>query len=131
MKEYPNSKVTLLETPLYSIARYNQFKGFKSSSKQGEKSKPSFDHDQDKELQSRILNLNSQIKILNRGLGQIAPAFNQDVYKSTKRRTQRPPTTSIATKFSLYRDGIHPKIPLAKVWLRKLELQVFMDCWSR
>jgi hypothetical protein len=44
MKEYPNSKVTLLETPLYSIARYNQFKGFKSSSKQGEKNKPSFDH---------------------------------------------------------------------------------------
>ena len=66
MKEYPNSKVTLLETPLYSIVRYNQFKGFKSSSKEGEKSKPSFDHDQDKELQSPILNLNSQIKILNR-----------------------------------------------------------------
>jgi hypothetical protein len=85
-------------------------------------------------LQSPILNLNSQIKILNRWLGQIAAAFNQDVYKSTKRRTQRrqgPPTTSIVTKFSLYRDGIHPKIPLAKVWLRKLELQVFMDCWSR
>jgi hypothetical protein len=56
-----------------------------AGSKQGEKSKPSFDHDQDKELQSRILNLNSQIKILNRGLGRIAPAFNQDVYKSTKR----------------------------------------------
>jgi hypothetical protein len=134
VKEYPNSKVTLLETPLYSIACYNQFKGFKSSSKQGEKNKPSFDHDQDKELQSRILNLNSQIKILNRGLGQIAAAFNQDVYESTKRRTQRrqgPPTTSIVTKFSLYRDGIHPKTPPAKVWLRKLELQVFMDCWSR
>jgi hypothetical protein len=80
MKEYPNTKVTLLETPLYSIARYNQFKGFKSSSKQDEKNKPSFDHNQDKDLQSRILNLNSQIRVLNRELGQIAPAFNQDVY---------------------------------------------------
>jgi len=134
MKEYPNSKVTLLGTPLYSIARYNQFKGYKSSSKQGGKSKPSFDHDQDKDLQSRVLNINSQIKVLNRELGQIATDFNQDVYKSSKRRTQRrqgQPTTSIVTKFSLYKDGIHPKTQLAKVWLRKLELQVFMDCWSR
>ena len=107
VKEYPNSKVTLLETPLYSIARYNQFKGFKSSSRQGEKSKPAFDHDQDKELQSRILNLNSQIKILNRGLGRIAPAFNQDVHKSTKRRTQRrqgPPTMLLLSLGILSRD---------------------------
>ena len=90
-------------------------------------------HEQDQELQSRILNLNTHIKRLNRSARQVAPDLNTDLYKSAKVRTQHrrgPSTPVIKNKFSLYSDGIHPTNQLSQVWLRKLERQVFSDCWS-
>jgi hypothetical protein len=74
-----------------------RFKGFKSSSKQGEKSKPSFDHDQDKELQSRILNLrltmvwycSNMSCVWSIGLRMTAPPFVFDVRSQVANHTYK------------------------------------------
>ena len=124
MNNYPNSRVTFLDTPVYSIVHWNTH--FKHK-------EPSKFREQDSDLSSRIRNLNSRIKQLNRVANQKAPDFNQDIYKTSKIRTGNrlgPPTPVIKFKFSLYYDGIHPTYHLARVWLRKLEFQIFEDCWS-
>ena len=41
-------------------------------------------HEQDQELQSRILNLNTHIKRLNQSAGRVVPDLNKDLYKVQK-----------------------------------------------
>ena len=132
MSDYPQSSITFLEIPIFSIVRYNQsiynkrnkHKKEKHTTEQDPNNNQNNMYEQDQELQSRILSVNTHIKWLNQSAGRVAPDLNKDLYKSAKVRTQHrrgPSTPVIKNKFSLYSDGIHPTHQLSQVWLRKLE----------
>lgn len=134
VKSFQQSEATILETPIFSIARYNRSIENKKAGKR-ESSKPldASGLNDDRDLQSRILNLNAQTKVINQQNQLNIPAFNVDIYKSSKVKSQGrqgPSTPQIKTSYGLYSDGIHPSSQLAKVWLRKIEKQVYRDCWS-
>ena len=56
VKKYPGSRVTILETPTYSIKKWNKQKGHKD---------PSLFEEQDEKLAEQIHNLNSSLSERN------------------------------------------------------------------
>lgn len=67
----PNSKVTFLTIPFYSIEAWN---------KKHKHKEPTKFREQDYKLEEQILAVNSEIKILNKENHQEAPEFNSDLY---------------------------------------------------
>lgn len=122
LASYPESKITILEVPIYSIAKYNSTHHHPDISKFA---------DQDVDLMTEILELNTRIKNLNQELQSTSPSFNRSLYSNTKHRSQDRNflTTRPSYNINLYFDGIHPKPLLARVWLRKLANQIKADCW--
>ena len=117
VSKYQGSKLTFLETPVYSIKNWNQSKGHKDPD--------TFDN-QDKTLQEQIYNLNKEVRELNNTLGTHSPQFSSDLHTSRKVKSKK---TINYYNFKLYTDGIHPDTLLAKAWLRKIAEQVRKDCW--
>jgi len=121
---YPDSKVSILEVPVYSIVTYNTKLGH---------SNPSKFTNQDTDLINAVLDLNHKIGQINRQLGTRSPNFNRNLYSNTKHRSQDRShlDTRIAYNLNLYTDGIHPSPLLARVWLRKLAQQMKFECWMQ
>jgi hypothetical protein len=117
VSKYPGSKVTFLETPVYSIKKWNQSRGHKD---------PETFEEQDKSLQEQIYNLNKEIRTLNNTLGTHSPQFSSDLHINRKVKSK----TINYYNFNLYADGIHPDTLLSKAWLRKIAEQVKRDCWT-
>jgi hypothetical protein len=118
---YPVCKVTFLEIPVYSIYLWNKAK---------EHPDPRSFISKDNTLISHILDANHKIRALNNRLSVRSPGLNNDVYHPitchTKNKHKR---ARDLYNFNLYRDGIHPKELLAKVWLRKIIQRIRIDCW--
>ena len=73
---YPGSKVTFLEVPVYSIVTYNSTRDHLDSQKFTT---------QETDLLETIHELNPRGQELNKELGNISPSFNRSLY--TKHRT--------------------------------------------
>lgn len=122
IQEYPGSKVTFLETPVYSISIYNSNRGFHD---------PTQFSTQDRDLIDTISKLNARVKALNQELGVIAPNFNKSLYGNTKHKNldRCTYTQRYNYNFNLFSDGLHPTPLLSRVWLQKLVTQMRIDCW--
>ena len=102
MSDYAQSSITFLEIPIFSIARYNQSVYNKRNKRKKEKHTTEQDlnnnqnnlHEQDQELQSRMLSVNTHIKRLNQSAGRVAPDLNKDLYKSVHPTQTRAINTS-------------------------------------
>lgn len=122
--KYPNCKLTFLETPFYSIVNWN--------SKQNHKN-PSTFLEQDHLLEQQVILLNKEVKNINSSLGTHSPDFSYDLYRTSNCKTANHKGKKQRKYFNvaLYPDGIHPDPVLAKVWLMKLVVQIFRDCWTK
>ena len=123
VKKYPGSRVTILETPTYSIKKWNKQKGHKDSS---------LFEEQNEKLAEQIHNLNSRGREINNVNQTHSPEFSSDL--STSRKyccgKERKVKTKKYYNFGLYKDRIHPDNTLAKAWLRKISEQAKLDCWT-
>ena len=119
ISEHPNSKVTFLELPIYSIRKYN---GDDETFK-----------DQDSELINQIYKLNGHIRDLNESVNSLSPEFSSDLYKNSKYKSgdHRNSKTRNYYNFNLFKDGLHPDKKLSKVWLRKIANVMYRDCWKQ
>jgi hypothetical protein len=119
---YPGSKVTFLEVPVYSIVTYNSTRDHLDSQKFTT---------QDTDLLETIHELNPRGQELNKELGNISPSFNRSLYANTKHRTHDKQDIKTRYHYSLhfYTDGLHPAPLLSRVWLKKLAVQTEHDCW--
>lgn len=129
----PNSEVTFLTIPFYSIEAWN---------KKHKHKEPTKFREQDYKLEEQILAVNSEIKKLNKENHQEAPEFNSDLYRTSNRQKKTyagNPSSSRhgETKsrrlynIELLKDGIHPDIHLARAWLMKVTLLTIKDCWKQ
>ena len=124
VNKYPGSRVTILETPIYSIKAWN--------TKQGHKN-PNIFEDQDAKLESQIHKLNGKVREINNRLGSHSPEFSSDISNTSIYHCGNNRKTKIKRnyEFGLYRDGIHPDELLAKNWLKKISEQTKRDCWDK
>ena len=109
--KFRNLKVTLLETPYYSIEHYN----IKKSIAVTEETKR-----QDLILRQQIDAINTKIRSFNANDNTRSPKFNIDTRWCRAGRHY--------TRFGLYKDGVHPDELLAKVWLKNLTQTITRDC---
>lgn len=99
--------VLILETPLYSIKKWNEHKGYT-----GENNTT----DEDKLLHQQIEELNKQIEAINSETDTLTLKLNIDLQQS--RTTRR--HTEYYTNWKLLPDGIHPGPLVSRVWLLKI-----------
>ena len=118
---YQGTKVTFMETPVYSIKNWNESKGYK-------------DHnvlvEQDENLSKQIYTLNGKVREINNNLGTHSPVFSSDLRANDKYQCEKDwkLKTNKYYNFKLYSDGIHPDSLLSKTWLRKISEQAKRDC---
>ncbi|KAK3101656.1 hypothetical protein FSP39_005248 [Pinctada imbricata] len=124
IRKYPGSKLTILETPIYSIKKWNEGKGHKD---------PATFEDQDEELASQINALNREAREINKSLGSHSPEFTSDLQTNRKVKVgdNRQLRTIKRYNFNLYADGIHTGTLLSKAWLKKITEQIKRDCWDK
>ena len=121
LQPYPNSRITFIEIPHYSITKWNSCV----------KKSPTEDRiNQDQELHQQILNLSTQIQDLNSSLNVWSPLLNLHLKasKQVKRGKNKPRKQYI--NYQLYLDGIHPKSILANAWLAEISTLIRTDCWQ-
>ena len=75
INRYPGTKVTFLETPVYSIKNWNESKGHKD---------PNVFVKQDENLSKQIYTLNGKVKEINNSLGTHSPDFSSDLRANDK-----------------------------------------------
>lgn len=118
-KENPKiRKITILETPVYSIQRWNETKGHRD---------PNTFREQDTLLNTQVEGINALAREFNNKCGTSSPKFSADLLGSKKRKGEE---TSYRYNYKLYKDGIHPNPSLAQVWMRKIEWTVFHQCFK-
>lgn len=118
---YPHSKITFIETPYYSITKWND---------RTKKSQSNDRIEQDKELYHQIENLNSRVHELNTSLNVHSPLLNLHLKASKQVKRGKDKPRKHYNNYQLYIDGIHPKPLLAKAWLAELSEQIQKDCWN-
>ena len=123
MQNHPNSRVTFLEIPLYSIYEYNKQKNHTDLDQFTE---------QDIELNRQIYKLNQEIREINRAANCHSPSFTSDlIYKTTvKKGGHRRAENKKKHNFQLLVDGIHPTNLLAETWVRRIAEKYKEDCWT-
>ena len=123
VQQFPGSKVTFLDTPIYSIVTYNQTRAHHPE--------PYKFEGQDRQLLEAIVTLNEKTEALNREHGVYSPNLNRCLYTNSKRRSfdRQALSTKRALNLKFFTDGIHPNNLLSRVWLRKLAKQIVLDCW--
>ncbi|CAC5378193.1 unnamed protein product [Mytilus coruscus] len=123
LKSYPGCKITFLEIPPYSIIDFNSYKKHDN---------PSSFKNQDEQLLKNVQELNNNIRYINSTLDTSSPNFAKDINHHHQEKTSKSKKLTLRDNymFKLYRDGIHPKPTLSKVWLKKLATQIQRQCWG-
>ena len=121
VQQYENCKVTILETPVYSIYHWNCHRKHKS---------PDEFKDQDSTLADQVIRLKTKVKELNDGINSHSPKFSNDlqIKSKYKKRGHITPATRTQYNFNLYTDGVHPDNLLAKTWLKKIVDKAQLNC---
>ena len=114
-----NISLTLLETPIFSIREYNLSVGHQH---------PHLFLDQDYHLRCELERINEAVREINAANNRHSPKFSLDLQRN--RPSAGPRRRQYYTNYKLYRDGIHPKTELSKLWLRKIAMLVKSDCYS-
>ncbi|VDI02194.1 Hypothetical predicted protein [Mytilus galloprovincialis] len=122
VQQYDSCKITILETPVYSIYRWNCHRKHKT---------PEEFKEQDNILTDQVIRLNFKIKELNTNINSHSPKFSNDLQTKSKfkKGDHRTSTTRTQYNYNLYADGIHPDNLLAKTWLKKIAEQAQINCW--
>lgn len=123
-KTHPNSRVTFLEIPVYSIVEFNKDRDHKS---------PEDFTEQDEKLEQQIYQLNNKIRELNKEGNTYSPLFTTDLIANAttiKNKKSRTKTKRKYINFWPYVDGVHPGPLLAKVWLKKISQHAAKHCWT-
>jgi hypothetical protein len=118
VNHYPHCRVTFVETPVYSIYEHSKYKGQTDSEFKK----------LDNELLSQINELNQNSREINTGLNNISPVFSTVLSRQHWKNSKTKQTPRDQYNYNLLKDGLHPGINVAKVWLKKLELQIKKDC---
>ena len=122
MKPYPDSRLTILEIPHYSIVHWNTARNHP---------KPETFKEQDEQLQQQIDDINKFIYQYNTTQHVRSLPLNNHL----KARKQAPRGRNKPHKayynYNLYTDGIHPKPILARAWLKEINEQMKKDCWHK
>ena len=113
-----NLPLTLLEIPIFSLREYNISVGHHF---------PHLFQDQDYHLRIEIERINEAIREINTSSHKVSPKFSLDLQRNRPSAGQT--GRQYYTNYKLYRDGIHPKSDLARLWLRKLSIKVKRDCY--
>ena len=123
LDQYPDVKYTILKIPHYSIESFNKYKGHQNHK---------IFADKDNILWDQIDLINSKIDSINQSIGSYSPHFSLDLYRNSKykRGNHRTPSTRHYYNFNLYTDGIHPDQLLSQVWLKRISIQMYKDCWN-
>lgn len=120
-QRYPESKITFIEIPVYSIYEWNKSRNYTD---------PNQFLAQDEKLLKQVLRVNDKIRELNTTLNSRAPNINADLKRSnlisSKNQHKR---IRDQYNWTLHKDGVHPKRNLSRVWLRKFSTQIKADCW--
>ena len=110
--------LTLLEIPIFSITEFNTTAGRKF---------PYCFYDQDKKFVREIEKINVVIREINDTNYKVSPQISLDLQRHTSNvRIGR--QRQYYYNYKLYRDGIHPRPLLRRLWLRKLSLIVKKGC---
>lgn len=111
-KDYPNHKLTFIETPPYSIYEWN---------KHHKHQEPNQYISQDSILVQQVNRLNDAIRTININLQSHSPALTTDINHNQSRTSRnRHRRRRDRYNFKLYKDGVHPNPLLARVWQRKI-----------
>ena len=123
IKAHPGCKVTILEIPLYSIAAWNWAAGKEDINPY---------YEQNKILEGQLIKVNRKIRVFNESVNSYSPKFSSDLTLIQKHRKgdHHQVFRRVQHRFDLYSDGIHPRQLLSRVWLRKIEQQLIVDCWE-
>ena len=124
VQQYENCKVTILETPVYSIYHWNCNRKHKS---------PDEFKDQDTTLADQVIKLNTKVKELNDTINSHSPKFSNDLQTKSKYKKGDHRTSATRTQynFNLYTDGVHPDNLLAKTWQKNITDQARLNCWHQ
>lgn len=118
--QFPNVEVLILEVPPYSLYQYNTREG-----SLGERVDEQLKQ-QDKILAKQIDAINIQIRELNNQEGFISPTFRHDVINTRKPSNRE---AYEAFNYKLMLDGVHPDELLAQVWMRRILIQMYINCY--
>lgn len=119
-KTYRNVDILILESPPYSIYQYNT-----RTESLGEEQDNRF-KSQDKILAKQVASVNKQIREINGQDNLVSPTFKHDVV-SNRKSANRQAYESFNYKLSL--DGIHPDTLLSQVWMRRILIQMYVNCY--
>jgi hypothetical protein len=124
VQQYENCKVTILETPVYSIYHWNCHRKHKS---------PDEFKDHDSMLADQVIRLITKVKELNDRINSHSPKFSNDlqIKSKYKKGDHRKLATRTQYNFNIYADGVHPYNLLAKTWLKKIVDQAQLNCWHQ
>ena len=78
LQKFPTCKLTFLETPFYSIVANNRHRKHKT---------PESFTDQDRQLETQIIELNKVVKYMNTTLDSFSPVFSIDLYRTSNYRS--------------------------------------------
>ena len=117
----PASKLTILEIRSYPIERWNSLKHHKH---------PENVREQNHDLWNQIDKLNNLIRYMNSSLGSHSPNCSLTLYTNPKNRKgkHRELAQMKTNNINLYRDGIYPSHILAQNWLKRISIQIQVDC---
>jgi hypothetical protein len=121
VQHYENCKITILETPVYSIYNWNKHRRHKT---------PEEFKNQDSLLAEQVVKLNFKVKEINDNINSHSPKFSIDLQIRTKYKKGNYRTGTVKAQYNLYADGIHPNDLLTKPWLRKITGQIQLNCWN-
>lgn len=114
-------KVIFLHLPVLSIYKWNYDKYYGPGVWK-------FRND-DRILRHQIDSVNNYINDLNRILHVHSPQFSIDLKSSHSRHMPSYSYTEYGYRFSCYKDGVHPKPLLAKLWLIRITKLVHDYCY--
>ena len=110
-REYPQSNVTILELPIYSIQIWNQNQRHKDPTKFSE---------QDDFFWNQVYKINNEIRKLHKEHNSHSPELYSDLCCSSN--YNRTTARRKYYNFELYADGVHPKQSFASAWLKKMSV---------
>lgn len=117
VSNFPTVSIVFLEIPPYSIQEWNRYQGHPD---------PKSFSPQDAKLYERISIINEYIQAVNDITCVRSPRFNLDLKRARKEKGDSHRRYSLC--YTHYKDGIHTKPLLARVWMKKILLQILRDC---
>jgi hypothetical protein len=96
VQHYENCKITILETPIYSIYNWNKHRRHKT---------PKEFKNQDSLLAEQVVKLNFKVKEINDNIDSDSPKFSNDLQIRTKYKKGNHRTGTVKIQYSFFRNA--------------------------